>query len=139
MSKEMSIIFKAPVRLEAQDVRVLRQDFERLALSQSDVVIDLARTEALDGSGVGALVYAFKRLRASGKRLTVRNVSGQPLNLLNESGLLRTLGSERPEGFLRATVRRLRNERIAATDGMPVLAVEVAHTAADANRTKGAA
>lgn len=135
----MSIIFKAPVRLEAQDVRVLRQDFERLALSQSDVVIDLARTEALDGSGVGALVYAFKRLRAGGKCLTVRNVSGQPLNLLNESGLLRTLSREQPEGFLRATVRRLRNERIAETDASPAVAIEVAGTAADADRTKGAA
>ena len=92
----------------------MRLEFDRLAASNGDVVIDLARTEALDGSGVGALVYTFKRLVATGNRLTIRNVSGQPLNLLNDSGLLRTLSNERSEGILHSLMRRLRSLPIAA-------------------------
>jgi anti-sigma B factor antagonist len=103
----MSKIFKAPARFDASEVRGLRQEIERLAHSNSDVVIDLARTEHLDGSGVGALVYTFKRLIAGGNSLTIRNVSGQPLNLLNDCGLLRTLSAERRDSFISAALRRV--------------------------------
>lgn len=110
----MPTVFKAPVRFDASEVNKLRSELERLATSPGDVVVDLARTEVIDGSGVGALVFAFKRLSMAGGRLTIRNVSGQPLDLLNASGLLRTLGSERPEGWLRASVRLLRRHGVTA-------------------------
>ena len=80
----MLTVFKAPVRLDAGEIKRMRSDFDHLAMAGGDVVIDLARTEVIDGSGVGAMVYAFKRLAANGGRLTVRNVSGQPLNLLKD-------------------------------------------------------
>ena len=134
----MTTVFKAPVHLEALEVGNLRQEFDRLANAKGDVVIDLARTEALDGSGVGALVYAFKRLVANGNGLTVRNVSGQPLNLLNESGLLRTLGSERSEGFLRAAVRGFRQQRIISAASASDPSVHDS-SIAGVDRTKGAA
>ena len=114
----MSKVFKAPARFDASAVADLRQEIDRLAATNGDVVIDFARTEVLDGSGVGAMVYAFKRLVAGGNRLTVRNVSGQPLNLLNDSGLLRTLSADRRadrrDGFFRATMRRVRPQPVLA-------------------------
>ena len=138
----MSIIFKAPARFDAAEVRSMRSDFDRLAASNGDVVIDLARTETLDGSGVGALVFTFKRLVANGNRLTVRNVSGQPLNVLNECGLLRSLGQEQSEGFLRTALRRLQPKAVvapahhAATAGL----IQTAHNDPGIpERAKGAA
>ena len=66
----MSIIYKAPARLDAWQVKQSRQEFEKLAFAQGDVVVDMARTEVLDGSGVGAMVFAFKRLAATDGSLT---------------------------------------------------------------------
>ena len=137
----MSIIYKAPARLDAWQVKQSRQEFEKLAFAQGDVVVDMARTEVLDGSGVGAMVFAFKRLAADGKRLTVRNVSGQPLNLLNDAGLLRTLGGEQPESFLWAALRRFRGEsQVRAPKVSPAPApVPSAEPMVAAERAKGAA
>ena len=115
----MAVFFKAPSRLDAASVSSLRQDFEKLAAARDDVVVDMARTEQLDGSGVGAMVFAFKRLSAKGLRLTIRNVSGQPLDLLNASGLLRTLTAEQRDSKLRAAVRALRLERLLAPIARP--------------------
>lgn len=134
----MSKVFKAPARFDASEVRGLRQEFERLAHSNGDVVIDLARTELLDGSGVGALVYTFKRLVAGGNRLTVRNVSGQPLNMLNDCGLLRTLSAERRDGFLSATLRRVLPQTMYPSTVQPAANANVAPAVADM-REQGAA
>ena len=139
----MSTVFKTPVRFDAPEVETLRAELDRLVSARGDVVVDLAFTEVIDASGVGALVYTFKRLAMSGARLSVRNVSGQPLDLLHASGLLRTLGSERPEGWLRAAVRRLRRDRIrtvpataSASIGAAQGVVVAEHTP---ERSKGAA
>jgi anti-anti-sigma regulatory factor len=107
----MPIQFKAPARFDATQVAYLRSEIERLAAAPDHVVIDLARTEELDGSGVGAMVFAFKRLQARGLRLSIRNASGQPLNLLHGSGLLRTLSGETRESRFTIAARRVGLER----------------------------
>ncbi len=143
----MPIYFKAPSRLDAGHVPSLRSDFERLATATDDVVVDMARTEVIDGSGVGAMVFAFKRLAANGRRLTIRNVSGQPLDLLHSAGLLRTLTAEKRDSRLMAAVRSLRLERLLAPALRPAVAApsidamaSKRDTRADVGeRTKGAA
>jgi anti-sigma B factor antagonist len=103
----MPVHFKAPACLDAAHVADLRSEFERLATCADDVVVDMTRTETLDGSGVGAMVYAFKRLAVKGRRLTIRNVSGQPLSLLHSAGLLSTLSAEKRERRMFAALRDL--------------------------------
>jgi anti-anti-sigma regulatory factor len=110
----MPIQFKAPARFDATQVAYLRSEIERLAAASDHVVVDLARTEELDGSGVGAMVFAFKRLQARGLRLSIRNASGQPLTLLHGSGLLRTLSGEKRESRFAAAARRVGLERFFA-------------------------
>lgn len=134
----MSIIFKAPARFEAAEIRKLRPEFDRLAASGDDVVVDFARTEAIDGSGVGALVFTFKRLAANGNHLTVRNISGQPLQLLNAADLLRTLSREPSEGFVQGVLRSLGRK---PRQAVPVAAAvsPVASGRQDIERAKGAA
>jgi anti-sigma B factor antagonist len=137
----MSIVFKAPARFAADEIRKLRPEFDLLAASGDDVVFDLARTEEIDGSGVGALVFTFKRLAANGSRLTIRNISGQPLELLNATDLLRTLGREPADGMFRSTIRKLGllpPRQVAASPAVPVASGE-RPARQDIERAKGAA
>ncbi len=46
------------------------------------VVLDLSAVDLLDSSGIGAIVYLFKRIRASGGELALLGVCGQPKKLL---------------------------------------------------------
>lgn len=46
------------------------------AMEAGEVVIDLSNVTFLDGSGVGAIAFLFKRLAARGRRLTVAGVAG---------------------------------------------------------------
>ncbi|MBI2392730.1 MAG: STAS domain-containing protein [Deltaproteobacteria bacterium] len=43
------------------------------------VVVDLGALRMIDSSGVGAIVSLFKRVRASGGKVTVKGLAGQPL------------------------------------------------------------
>ncbi|MFC6439286.1 STAS domain-containing protein [Bowmanella sp. JS7-9] len=49
---------------------------------QEDVCLKMHRIEFIDSSGVGALVFLFKRLRENGRDLTLSGVHGQPLELI---------------------------------------------------------
>lgn len=66
----------------------VRQGLERVAAAgQGDVVLDFADVTQIDGSGIGAVSFLFRRLAARGRRLTLEGVSGQPLAMLHELGL----------------------------------------------------
>jgi anti-anti-sigma regulatory factor len=137
----MPIQFKAPARFDAANVAYMRSEIERLASASDHVVIDLARTEELDGSGVGAMVFAFKRLQSRGLRLSIRNASGQPLNLLHGSGLLRTLSGETRESRFASAARSLRLDRFFVTkpSSAPVAAFDTSTARGTGERVKGAA
>ena len=46
------------------------------------IVVDLAGLRLIDSSGVGAIVYLFRRLRGVGGSLVVRGATDQPLAIL---------------------------------------------------------
>jgi anti-anti-sigma factor len=48
-----------------------------------EVEIDLRHVSFLDSSGVGAIVYLYKRLVANERRMRIENVTGQPLEIFN--------------------------------------------------------
>ena len=81
--------------LDGEASRAMREGFGALACVEArEVVIDLSHVTHLDGSGVGALSFLFKRLAARGRRLTLAGVAGQPLAMLRHLGLARALGLE---------------------------------------------
>lgn len=47
-----------------------------------DVVFDLSDVDFIDSSGIGAIVFLFKRLTAKGRGLRLAGVHGQPLQLM---------------------------------------------------------
>jgi len=69
--------------MDAAGMTRLRVEFEQLAQANDDVVLDLAEVGFLNSSGVGGIVYLYKRLRAAGRTLRLVNVGGQPLQLLS--------------------------------------------------------
>ena len=83
--------------LNAGSVASWRAAFETVAQSTARrVVLDLAGLSAIDGSGLGAIAYLFKRLLARGRTLVVTSVAGQPLALLREMGLADLFGLDQP-------------------------------------------
>ena len=68
--------------LDALAVDILRPRFDDLVQDKSDVVLNLSQIEFIDSSGIGAIVFLFKRLRALDRNLSLSGVHGHPLGLL---------------------------------------------------------
>jgi anti-anti-sigma factor len=79
--------------LDAEGALALRPSLENLVSGATgDVVLDMAGVSYMDGSGVGAVAFLFKRLAAQGRRVTVAGAGAQPLALLRKLGLDGVLG-----------------------------------------------
>jgi anti-sigma B factor antagonist len=79
--------------LDGDASRAMRDGLAALAAVEArEVVIDFSNVTFIDGSGLGAISFLFKRLTARGRRLTVSGVSGQPLAMLRHLGLAGLLG-----------------------------------------------
>ena len=79
--------------MDAATMADMRETFDQLAEAQENVEINMKGVEFIDSSGVGGLVFLYKRLLASGFKLTINNISGQPLRLLTHlrmQGLIAT-------------------------------------------------
>ena len=83
----MALVYIAGNNLDAPRLRQDRVEFERLAAAEEDVTIDMSEVEFMDPSGVGALVFVLKRVRAAGRSFRLINVRGQPQELLEQIGL----------------------------------------------------
>ncbi|ELP5729484.1 STAS domain-containing protein [Vibrio vulnificus] len=49
----------------------------------NDIEVDLAGVEFLDSSGIGAIVYLYKRLIERDRSMRIENVRGQPLEIIS--------------------------------------------------------
>jgi len=79
--------------LDGEASRAMRDSLAALAeVAAREVVLDLSHVTFIDGSGLGAISFLFKRLSARGRRLTVVGVSGQPLATLRHVGVAALLG-----------------------------------------------
>lgn len=63
-----------------------------------NVLLDLNDVDFIDSSGIGAIVYLFKRLKAQHQSLVIRGVHGQPKELMEllriDSAIPISFGSE---------------------------------------------
>ncbi|MEO1067007.1 MAG: STAS domain-containing protein [Pseudomonadota bacterium] len=93
MSKKLTI----DKDMDAVAMADLRATFEDLADAKENVEIDLIDVEFIDSSGVGGLVFLYKRLLANGFKLSVHNVGGQPLRLLTHLRMQGLIASTRDQ------------------------------------------
>lgn len=70
--------------MDAATMAAMKPMFEELAGSQSDICFDLGGVNFLNSSGVGGIVFVFKRLRERSLSVSLANVAGQPLRLLRQ-------------------------------------------------------
>ena len=75
LSGEMDALGTKQIQAQLEEIAEIRRSVS--------LVMDLGEVTFLDSSGVGALVFLFKRLRAEGGELTLVNVHGQPYELLH--------------------------------------------------------
>lgn len=65
--------------------------FEDLAVNGSDVVVDLSGVRFIDSSGIGAIVFLYKRLVAQQHCMVLIGVTGQPQELLEILKITQTI------------------------------------------------
>ena len=69
--------------LDAVSVPDLRPVLDDLiSKGHKKIVVDLAGLRLIDSSGVGAIVYLFRKTKAAGGVVTVKGASDQPLAIL---------------------------------------------------------
>jgi anti-anti-sigma factor len=70
--------------MDAATMAKLKPRLEELAAMAQDIRLDLRGVRFIDSSGIGGIVFLFKRLRENARVLTLVNVSGQPLSLMRQ-------------------------------------------------------
>lgn len=74
--------------LDGEGTTAIRDGLEAISASGAgDVVLDFSSVTYMDGSGVAAIAYVFKRLLATGRKLKIIGVTGQPAQVLRDMGL----------------------------------------------------
>ncbi|WP_260258423.1 STAS domain-containing protein [Vibrio intestinalis] len=70
--------------LDADGSRSAQQHIDQIIAdpSHSEVEIDFEKVTFLDSSGVGAIVYLYKRLVERERNMRIENVKGQPLEIM---------------------------------------------------------
>ena len=70
----------------------LRPEFDRLVTSGSgDLSLDLSNVEFIDSSGIGAIVFLYKRMVGQKRRFEVTGLHGQPRDLFRFLRIDRTI------------------------------------------------
>ncbi|MBL1277893.1 MAG: STAS domain-containing protein [Ectothiorhodospiraceae bacterium] len=69
--------------MDALGCTKIRADLEQIVNTENmNVIIDLNQVSFLDSSGIGAIVFLYKRLKAQNRTLVIVGVQGQPQELM---------------------------------------------------------
>jgi len=86
------LIVTLPSDFSGLAVDQYRDQFDDLATTDKPtVILDFAATEFIDSSGIGAMVYLYKRIEKRGIQLLLLKVAGQPNKLMKLLRVDRTI------------------------------------------------
>lgn len=78
-----TVVFMPP-QLDAVAAKRLREQFDWLANhAKGEIVLDFADSSFVDSSGVGAVVFLYKRLAARHVKMIANHLHGQPRRLFH--------------------------------------------------------
>lgn len=78
------LILELHGEFDALGSSVIRQELEAVALQTRPelVFLDIQNVTFIDSSGVGAIVFLYKRLRENSRKMKITGAHGQPRELL---------------------------------------------------------
>lgn len=78
------LVVKLRGEMDALGCNQIRPDLEQITSSEAsnNVVLDLSLVSFLDSSGIGVIVFLYKRLKAQDRKLEITGVQGQPKELM---------------------------------------------------------
>ena len=77
---------------DAQTVSVLESDFQSLVDdSDGKLTLDLSNVDFMDSSGIGSIVFLYKRLKSQNRELILNGVNGQPARLIESLRVDKTI------------------------------------------------
>jgi len=84
LSESGELVIKVVGDMDAQGCKVLKPIIQNMFndLEGDSVVLNLFDVSFLDSSGIGAIVFMFKRLKADNKHFEITGVHGQPKEIL---------------------------------------------------------
>jgi anti-sigma B factor antagonist len=83
--------------MDASAMGDMKSLFEEIAQSDEDVRLDMRNVDFIDSSGIGGLVFLFKRLKMAARRLEIINLDGQPKRLFLQLNLAFLLSDQKTE------------------------------------------
>lgn len=77
---------------DALAVTEIRPLFDKMAEeAEVNILVDMADVSFIDSSGIGALVFLYKRLIAKGCKLILIGTNGQPQEIMSQLRIDRTI------------------------------------------------
>ncbi len=81
--QQNTLVVTLPRDFSAMNVDKHREHLDQLAASRVEtIILDFSNTEFIDSSGIGAMVFLFKKVQKRGLVLQLLNVEGQPNKLM---------------------------------------------------------
>lgn len=90
--QQNTLIVTLPSDFSGLSVDQYRDQFDDLVTTEkSTIILDFGSTEFIDSSGIGAMVYLYKRIEKRGVQLLLLKVAGQPNKLMKLLRVDRTI------------------------------------------------
>jgi anti-anti-sigma factor len=86
-----NLIIKLNGNFDADTVNIMKDDIESYSKLSTNIIIDLESVPFIDSSGIGAIVYLYKRMMAKGFSVGVSGLTQQPLELFKMLFLDKTI------------------------------------------------
>jgi len=81
---------------DAQFVKEGEEEFkEFVEENSSNIIVDLSNVTFIDSSGIGVLVFYYKRLKSQKRKLVLIGANGQPLKIMKMLRIDETIESYR--------------------------------------------
>ncbi len=74
-------VIKLHDEFDADAVKAMKSDLEKYSELTNNILIDLKNVSFIDSSGIGAIVFLYKRMVSKGLILSVVGLTKQPLEL----------------------------------------------------------
>lgn len=92
---KQDISFHITGYFDAQSVSALESDFQALVEEHKGcVILDLSDADFMDSSGIGSIVFLYKRLKAQNRELLLVGLQGQPARLIQSLRVDKTIKCE---------------------------------------------